>query len=391
MEPEKSPGPSQASDTNNKPILTLVPAALTPPEMLERGLRWAMRALRWIFTGPKGLRAGWSVILFFLFFAPLNIVIDAGLYHFHLIDKHPEFSPQVVFFGELGGLLALVVAVALVGLVERRRILDYNLRGSRRPQHFFSGLVSGFVALSALAGGLAARGWLHIGHGALSGLEVLKFAVLWGCVFLVGACLEEGMFRCYGLFTLTRGINFWWAFGILAVTCGYQAVFVRGTASWGVYAAALLGLIPCCILHQRNAPSSGFWCATWVTSTLFGFVHVSNSGEAWIGIFSAAFIGFVFCVSIRITGSAWWAIGCHAAWDWAETYFYGTADSGLKPHGSFLTSIPAGNPLWSGGAVGPEGSLLVLGVILLLLAVLLLYGRLSAREQSAPATLTAAD
>ncbi|MGB0065241.1 MAG: hypothetical protein WBP85_12410, partial [Terracidiphilus sp.] len=126
MEPEKSPGPSQASDTNNKPILTLVPAALTPPEMLERGLRWAMRALRWIFTGPKGLRAGWSVILFFLFFAPLNIVIDAGLYHFHLIDKHPEFSPQVVFFGELGGLLALVVAVALVGLVERRRILDYN-------------------------------------------------------------------------------------------------------------------------------------------------------------------------------------------------------------------------------------------------------------------------
>jgi hypothetical protein len=38
--------------------------------------------------------------------------------------------------------------------------------------------------------------------------------------------------------------------------------------------------------------------------------------------------------------------------------------------------MPAGNPLWSGGTDGPEGSLLVLGVILLLLvALLVVYGR----------------
>ena len=114
-------------------------------------------------------------------------------------------------------------------------------------------------------------------------------------------------------------------------------------------------------------------------------MHVSNPGETWIGIFAAAFIGFVFCVSVRLTGSAWWAIGCHAGWDWAETYFYGTADSGLTPHGSYLTSTPAGNPLWSGGAVGPEGSLLVLGAILFLLALVLVYGRWSARAAPAAA------
>ncbi len=385
MEPEKSPFPSETTvPSNAEPILATKSTQPTPSPEPGRGPTW-------VFIGPQGLRAGWSVVLFLVLFLLLNIAIEAAMFHFHLIGKHPEFTPQVVFFGELAGLLALVAAVALVGLIERRHILDYNLRGSRRPQHFFFGLVSGFVALSALVGGLVAGGWLHIGHGALSGLDIFKFALLWGCVFLVGGCLEEGTFRCYGQFTLARGINLWWALAIVATVCAYQAVFVRGTASWGVYAAALLGLIPCCILHQRNAPSSGFWCAAWVTSTLFGFVHVSNSGEAWIGIFSAAFIGFVFCVSIRITGSAWWAIGCHAAWDWAETYFYGTADSGMKPHGSFLTSTPAGNPLWSGGSVGPEGSVLVLGVILLLLALLLLYGRLSAREHSAPVALTVAD
>jgi membrane protease YdiL (CAAX protease family) len=148
---------------------------------------------------------------------------------------------------------------------------------------------------------------------------------------------------------------------------------------WGVYAVVLVGLIPCLLLHLRRAPSSGFWCAAWVTSIYFGDVHLSNPGETWIGIFAAAFIGFVFCVSVRVTGSAWWAIGCHAGWDWGETYFYGTADSGLTPQGCYLTSSPAGNPLWSGGAVGPEGSVLVLGAILLLLVVVLVYARWSAR------------
>jgi uncharacterized protein len=144
----------------------------------------------------------------------------------------------------------------------------------------------------------------------------------------------------------------------------------------GVYIVALLGLFTCFILHVWKTPRSAFWQAAWVTSTLFGFIHTGNNGENWIGIFAAALIGFVFCVSIWLTGSAWWAIGCHAAWDWAETFFYGTADSGMQPKGHYLTTSPAGNPLWSGGADGPEGSLLVIGVVLLLLvAMIAIYGR----------------
>ncbi len=144
----------------------------------------------------------------------------------------------------------------------------------------------------------------------------------------------------------------------------------------GVFAAALLGLLPCLWLHLKKVEGAGFWQAAWVTSTLFGLWHIGNPGESWIGIFAAAFIGFVFCVSVRVTGSAWWAIGCHAAWDWAETYFYGTADSGLVAKGHYLTTSPAGNQFWSGGTDGPEGSVLVIGIILLmLLALIVIYGR----------------
>jgi len=69
----------------------------------------------------------------------------------------------------------------------------------------------------------------------------------------------------------------------------------------------------------------------------------------------------------------------------AETYFYGAADSGMVASGHLLKTTPMGNALWSGGTDGPEGSLLVLGIILLLLAALLLiYGRKRQKEQVLP-------
>lgn len=346
--------------------------------------------LRWIFIGPEGLRSGWSVSIFLLLFIVLVSVILAAMFPFHLIGRTEELAPRSTFFEEFAYLLALMIATALVGLIEGRRMEAYNLTGSRRPRHFLFGLAAGFLALSVLVGALAAGGWLHFGPAALSGAAIFRFGLLWGCVFLMTGLFEEGTFRCYLQFTLTRGINVWWALGIVAAICACLAMFVRGSASRGVYAAALLGVIPCLALHQKAAPrsgSGGFWYAAWVTSTLFGAVHISNAGEGGMGIFAAACIGFVFCVSLRVTGSAWWAIGCHAGWDWGETFFYGATDSGLSPRGSYLTSHPAGNPFWSGGGVGPEGSVLVLGAIVFLLILALVYGRWNARTQNALAAV----
>jgi hypothetical protein len=110
-----------------------------------------------------------------------------------------------------------------------------------------------------------------------------------------------------------------------------------------------------------------------------------------IGIFAAGAIGFVFVVSLRVTGSAWWAIGCHAGWDWAETYFYGAIDSGNVATGHYLTVTPAGSTFWSGGADGPEGSVLVIGIIVLLLvALVVIYGRRRPVVLNAPVTELAA-
>jgi membrane protease YdiL (CAAX protease family) len=335
--------------------------------------------VRWVFLGSQGLRAGWSVTIFFLlaflFMVPLSFLANL-LSNRVLHSPKGGFTPLAAIVQESGALLAILAAGGLVAFIERRRLLDYNLTGPRRTRRFVEGLFAGFLALSVLVGEMVAGGWLHFGPVALSGTQIVTYAALWGVCFALVGLFEEGAFRCYLQFTLTRGINFWWALAVETGICIDLALRDKGNGVWGVYAVALLGLLPCLLLELRKAEGSGFWQAAWVTSTVFGFIHTGNNGENWIGIFAAAAIGFVFCVSIWVTGSAWWAIGCHAGWDWAETYFYGTADSGLQAQGHYLTTNPAGNVLWSGGADGPEGSLLVLGVIvLLLLALLAIYGR----------------
>lgn len=344
------------------------------------------RGLKWIFVGPQGLRAGWSILIVVTLLLLLGRTLSYVIAKLHLVASGGAFGPRQAFFGELFQVILLTLCVAIVAAIEHRHLLDYNLRGPGRFGHFLSGLAVGFAALSALVGAMAWGGWLHFGPIALQGSQILKYAAIWGATFLLVGLFEEGSMRCYLQYTLTRGINFWWAAGPIALMCGSLLYRGKGNGAWGVYIIALLGLFPCLLLHLKQAPSAGFWQAAWLTSTLFGFGHTGNNGENWIGIFAAAFIGFVFCVSVWLTGSAWWAIGCHAAWDWAETYFYGTADSGMVAPGHLLSTTTTGNPLWSGGTDGPEGSLLIIPIVLLILAwLLVIYRKPRPSQFSAPA------
>src|SRR6202012_297175 len=112
-----------------------------------------------------------------------------------------EGSPLTSIIGESIQLIGITGAAAICALVERRKLLDYNLRGTSRLRHFSTGLGLGFVILSVLVGALYAGGWLRFSGAQLGGLDILEFALLWGIVFVLTGFGEEGMTRCYMLFT----------------------------------------------------------------------------------------------------------------------------------------------------------------------------------------------
>jgi len=282
-----------------------------------------------VFVGQNGIRAGWAVLLFVLVLAATAFVVNLVVrfvIHPKLPARGAAMSPEIGLFSE--GLQAFVVCVAtaVMALIERRPVLSYGYQGTARAARFFFGLVWGFVAISVLVFTLWKAGLLGFDGVRLHGGLAWTYAAKWGLVFLLVGIFEESLLRGFLQFTLTRGIGFWWG-------------------------ALLL-------------------------SFMFGFGHGSNPGESPVGLFAAGAIGVVFCLSLWYTGSLWWAVGFHAAWDWGESYFYGTSDSGMVAQGHLIGEHPLGKLLWSGGATGPEGSLFVVPLILVIaLAMWLWWGR----------------
>jgi uncharacterized protein len=254
----------------------------------------------------------------------LNLVIRL-LVHPHVPPKG-AISPSFSLFQEGFAVVLVALATSIMALVEKRSAAFYGYEGSARAVRFFSGLFWGFVAISTLVGTLWKLGYLVFDGRSLSGGQAWQYAAEWGLMFLLTGLFEESLLRGYLQYTIGRGLGFWWC---------------------------ALGL-----------------------SFLFGFIHGTNPGESPVGLFSAGAVGLVFCLSLWYTGSLWWAVGCHAAWDWGESYFYGTSDSGLVVQGHLLTEHPAGKLILSGGATGPEGSILVFAVLAALaLGMYLWWGR----------------
>jgi membrane protease YdiL (CAAX protease family) len=212
-------------------------------------------------------------------------------------------------------LMAGAIAPAFVlAHVEGRRFDDYGLpRANAFGRSFWIGAIWGFAGITALL--LLLRGVQVFDFGALAlhGARILKFAAFWGLYFLVVGFFEEFFFRGYVLFTLSNRIGFWISAGLLSVG--------------------------------------------------FGAIHLQNQGESWLGAIGAGLIGLFFCLTLRRTGSLWWAIGFHAAWDWGETFFYGVPDSATVEPGHLLTPSFHGSVWLTGGAVGPEASVLLFVVV----------------------------
>ncbi len=127
------------------------------------------------------------------------------------------------------------------------------------------------------------------------------------------------------------------------------------------------------LVSPARARTIAFWIAAVLTSALFLSGHIRNAGENWLGLFQVFLAGMIFVVALWRTGSLWWGIGFHAAWDWGQSFLYGVPDSGGLMQGRLFATHALGKPLYSGGTVGPEGSVLCIPVFLLAILVLFCF------------------
>ncbi|HWY55174.1 MAG TPA: CPBP family intramembrane glutamic endopeptidase [Terriglobales bacterium] len=298
-------------------------------------------ALRQVFIGKDGLRAGWSLLVFVALFAAFLWGANIIGHKLHPPDPNrvkssSEESPAHALINESVPLLATILVTWVMSKIERRSMSVYGLGDSRKLAHFFSGLAWGVLCLSLLILTLVKSGLLVIDGRLLFGGNILRYGSIWLVGFLVVAILEEYLTRGYLQYTLSRGL-----------ASLYHRAF------------------------KTHSAGLGFWTSAVIFSILFGVSHNSNPGESPIGLLSVGLAGMVFCFSLWRTGSLWWAIGFHTSWDWGQSFLYGVADSGLMVQHHLLATHPAGKPILSGGTTGPEGSIFIVAIIVLISLILL--------------------
>jgi uncharacterized protein len=313
------PVPSPSLSPEEKTRTTqAAPASADPPTGLSPELAAARTWAERIFEGPEGLRIGWRVLLYLVAtVAVIYILMWLGTSLFAQ-RVHGATRLWQSLYVEVAFAAGAIAPMFLMARIERRPVDEYGLQRSQAfGRLFWMGVLWGLGAITFLL--LVMRGThvFYFGHVLLHGGRVLKFALFWAVFFLLVALFEESLTRGYLLFTLQQPM--------------------------------------------------GFWPAAVVLSCGFGAIHLFNPGEEPIGIAAAVAIGFFFCLTLRRTGSLWFAVGFHAAWDWGQSYLWGVADSGSIATGRLFEPSIADHPAWlTGGSVGPEGSVLCL----LLIAVL---------------------
>ena len=222
----------------------------------------------------------------------------------------PELGPALI------AVIVLVVYVASSYAIERR------IPTELAPRHALSevaiGIAIGFVLFSA------------------------TMAILWA----IGVYHPSG-------WGSTRGMAAAFALAIMAGIA--EEIIFRG------------------LMYRLSARIVGTWGAIVFTSALFGLAHLANKGAT---IFSGVAImleaGILLSAAYAFTGRLWLPIGLHIGWNFTEGSVYGMQISGNTIGDSLLRGSLSGPPLLTGGAFGPEASLVAVAVCLAM-AIFLLY------------------
>jgi len=277
-----------------------------------------MSGVKWLFVGPDGLRHGWRFLIFaaviFLvvqFLEQPAIAFLAAKCH---VDRNALSAPSIIVSDGFD-LIVILIVTGMAARLERRRIDSYGLPINEAfGGRFWNGAITGLAAIAFVGVGMLITGGMRVHGVALHGAEIITAPVLWLLAMLLVGVMEEYLFRGYALQSLWR--------------------------------------------------AAGFWPAALITTAVFAGDHLEKPHENAIDIGVIFALALLLCISVRVTGSLWWAVGWHAAFDFGQLFIIGTANGGRVPVGR-LMDVTFPGPAWiTGGELGTEASYLMIPVVL---------------------------
>lgn len=126
------------------------------------------------------------------------------------------------------------------------------------------------------------------------------------------------------------------------------------------------------VLFRIVEEIAGTGLAVLISATIFGLSHAANPGANPVALFSlSAGMGILLALAFAATRNLWFPVGLHMGWNLAEGFLFGLPNSGITDPLQIVRTTVSGSSALTGGAFGPEGSILLLALSLVVSAVLL--------------------
>ena len=273
-----------------------------------------------IFFGPdRKIRLVWRAAIFYvladwlLSFAldPAFGFIARGL---HVADGLTATNGAI---GEIENFVIALICTAIFAWYEGRRVDGYGLPIVRAfSARTWEGALVGVVMAGAVAVGMYLLGGMQIRGLETTGSALALSALAWlGSNICVGLA-EEFLYRSYLLQTLWKSIGFWPGAIIIALVFTADHYFFKtGENIWDVITLMSLSLM--------------------------------------------------VSYSVVRTGTLWFAVGFHIAFDYMQLFVIGTPNGAQVPQGRLL-DVSFNGPSWlTGGVLGTEASFLMYPAIAL--------------------------
>jgi len=297
------------------------------------------RLHQWVFTPDGRLRAPWRLLVVGIGFLVVTVgvgvtALAAGV----PIDPTRTSGPGVaaaLAFLVANGLAATLLVLAATRLVDRRVLPDVGWRlDGRTAPDLAAGLAVGIgLVATAYAVGVA-LGVYHpvVDPGAPPGYPFVAWLAVLAAAMVAVGVYEELLLRGYVLTNLAEGFT------------------------------AFVG--------PRGAVAAALACS----SVAFGLLHGLNPSASRLAVATITLAGVMLGLGYVGTRSLAFPVGIHVAWNLAQV-LVGLPVSGLAVPVRLVRTSVTGDVLVHGGAFGPEGGLLGLGMTLAGCVVTAAYGR----------------